>query len=49
MIREIWGRVMKRLIGVFSVILVSTVVLVGCQNNQNTNKEKTQTSVTKKR
>lgn len=49
MIREIWGRVMKRLIGVFSVILVSTVVLVGCQNNQNTNKEKTQTSVTKKK
>ena len=40
---------MKRLIGVFSVILVSTVVLVGCQNNQNTNKEKTQTSVTKKK
>lgn len=49
MIREIGGRVMKRLIGVFSVILVSTVVLVGCQNNQNTNKEKTQTSVTKKK
>lgn len=39
---------MKKLIGMFSAILVSTIVLVGCQNKQNTNKETTQTSVTKK-
>lgn len=39
---------MKKLIGMFSAILVSTIVLVGCQNKQNTNKETTQESVTKK-